>query len=49
MVRLLFNTPLAGVADAVSFIHGDNGRQSLSITAANQASEQLALLLGGDQ
>ena len=49
MVRLIFNTPLAGVADAVSFVPGGNGRQALSNNSVNQASEQLALLPGGGQ
>ena len=47
MVRLIFNTPPAGVANAVPFVISGNGRQALSNTSVNQASEQLALLPGG--
>ena len=49
MVRLIFSTPPAGVADAVSFVPGGNGRQALSNTSVNPASEQRALLIGGGQ
>lgn len=49
MVRLIFSTPPVGVADAVSFVSGGNGRLALSNTSVNQASEQLALLPGGGQ